>query len=161
MKGSRCRWNPPLLKLLNFRRESGNCQICWSADAVGDVEVSGGTGAAQGVVLVSLPIFVLWSWCDLANAWLTVTRFTNVHFMSYLKCWNCCWTWNLCFLLIFSWKKKLQLKFAFWDTFKLLRCLNPRNWTIALGVIPRGHKYAQKPRNGSELTPVSEMGHSL
>jgi len=118
-------------------------------------------GAAQGVVLVSLPIFVLWSWCDLANAWLTVTRFTNVHFMSYLKCWNCCWTWNLCFLLIFQLKKKLQLKFAFWDTFKLLRCLNPRNWTIALGVIPRGHKYAQKPRNGSELTPVSEMGHSL
>jgi len=50
MKGSRCRWNPPLTKLLNFRRETGNCQICWSADAVGDVEVSGGTGAAKGVV---------------------------------------------------------------------------------------------------------------
>ena len=48
-----------LTKLLIFRREAGNCQVCWSADAVGDVEVSGGTGAAKGVVKVSLPIFVL------------------------------------------------------------------------------------------------------
>jgi len=38
-------------QVICVRRETGNCQICWSADAVGDVEVSGGTGAAQGVVL--------------------------------------------------------------------------------------------------------------
>jgi len=37
-------------QVICVRRETGNCQICWSADAVGDVEVSGGTGAAKGVV---------------------------------------------------------------------------------------------------------------
>ena len=35
-------------------------------------------------------------------------------------------TWNLCFLVIFSWKK-LRPNLAFWDTFKLLRCLNSRD----------------------------------
>ena len=50
---------------------------------------------------------------------------TFVRFMSYRKCWNCRRTWNLCFLLIFSWKK-LRPNFAFWDTFKLLRCLNSK-----------------------------------
>ena len=30
---------------------------------------------------------------------------TNVLFISYLTCWNCCWTWNLCFLLNFQLKK--------------------------------------------------------
>ena len=25
--------------------------------------------------------------------------------MSYLKCWNCCWSWNLCFLFNFQLKK--------------------------------------------------------
>ena len=44
-----------------------------------------------------------------------------IHFQS--KCWNCRWTWNLCFLLILSWKK-LRSNFVFWDTFKLLSCLN-------------------------------------
>ena len=48
---------------------------------------------------------------------------TNVWFMSYYKCWNCRATWNICFLFIFSWKT-LQLNFAFWDTFLLLRFLN-------------------------------------
>lgn len=37
-------------QVICVRREAGNCQVCWSADAVGDVEVSGGTGAAKGVV---------------------------------------------------------------------------------------------------------------
>ena len=48
-----------------------------------------------------------------------------IQFMSYSKCWNCRRTWNLCFLFIFSWKK-LQPNFAFWDTFKLLRCPNSK-----------------------------------
>ena len=48
-----------------------------------------------------------------------------VWFMSYLTCWNCHPTRNLCFLLIFSWEK-LQPIFAVWDTFKLLRCLNSK-----------------------------------
>ena len=30
---------------------------------------------------------------------------SNVRFMSYSKCWDCHWTWNLCFLFIFSWKQ--------------------------------------------------------
>jgi len=33
------------------RRESGNCRICWSADAVTDTGVSGKTNAAAGIVL--------------------------------------------------------------------------------------------------------------
>ena len=49
----------------------------------------------------------------------------NVWFMSYSKCWNCCRTWIICFLLIFSWKM-LQPNFAFWDTFMLLKCLNSK-----------------------------------
>ena len=51
--------------------------------------------------------------------------FTYVQFMSYSKCWNCRRTWNICFLLIISWKM-LQPNFAFWDTFMLLRCLNSK-----------------------------------
>ena len=54
-----------------------------------------------------------------------IPRSSNVLFMSYSTCWNCRQTWNLCFLLIFSWKK-LGLNFAFWDTFKLLKCLNSK-----------------------------------
>ena len=59
------------------------------------------------------------------HATLKKIELTYVWFMSYSTCWNCCRTWNLCFLFIFSWKK-LQLNFAFWDTFKLLRCLNSK-----------------------------------
>ena len=39
--------------LLIFRRESGNCRVCWSADAATDVGVSGDTNIAKGVILVS------------------------------------------------------------------------------------------------------------
>ena len=35
-----------------FRRESGNCRVCWSADAANDVKVSGKTNIAAGVILV-------------------------------------------------------------------------------------------------------------
>ena len=49
--------------------------------------------------------------------------------MSYSECWNCYLTWNLCFLLIFSWKK-LRPNFAFWNTFKLLRCLNSKEMKL-------------------------------
>ena len=37
----------------------------------------------------------------------------------------------------------------------------PRNWAIALGVTPRGPKYAQEPWKGSDLPQASEMGHSF
>ena len=42
---------------------------------------------------------------DLSYRELPYISVFNVRFMSYWKCWNCCQTWNLCFLLIFSWKK--------------------------------------------------------
>jgi hypothetical protein len=42
-----------------------------------------------------------------------------------MKCPNWCRTWNIFFLLIFSWKL-LQPNFAFWDIFLLLRCLNSK-----------------------------------
>ena len=51
--------DPTVTKLLIFRRETGNCQVCWSADAVSDVEVSGFATIAKGVILVSLPSFDL------------------------------------------------------------------------------------------------------
>ena len=39
---------------------------------------------------------------------------------------------------------------------------NPhKNWAIALGVTPRGPKYAQEPCKGSDLTQASEMGNSF
>ena len=37
----------------------------------------------------------------------------------------------------------------------------PKNWAIALGVTPRGPKYAQEPWKGSDLPQASEMGHSF
>ena len=37
----------------------------------------------------------------------------------------------------------------------------PKNWAIALGVTPRGPKYAQQPWKGSDLPQASEMGHSF
>ena len=49
--------DPPVTKLLIFRRETGNCQVCWSADAVTDVEVSGIQSTPKGVILVSLSIY--------------------------------------------------------------------------------------------------------
>ena len=39
--------------LLIFRRESGKCRVCWSADAATDVGVSGDVNIAKGVILVS------------------------------------------------------------------------------------------------------------
>ena len=51
--------DPIVTKLLIFRREAGNCQICWSADAVSDVEVSGIQSTPKGVVLVSLSMFFM------------------------------------------------------------------------------------------------------
>ena len=41
------------MALIHFRRETGNCKICWSADAATDIGVSGDTNIAKGVVLVS------------------------------------------------------------------------------------------------------------
>ena len=40
------------------RRESGNCRICWSADAATDVGVSGKPMTAAGVILVRKFLFV-------------------------------------------------------------------------------------------------------
>jgi hypothetical protein len=37
----------------------------------------------------------------------------------------------------------------------------PRNWATAPRVIPRGSKYTQKPWEGSEWPPASELGHSF
>ena len=37
--------------------------------------------------------------------WFSGWMVRYVLFMSYSTCWNCRWTWNLYFLLIFSWKK--------------------------------------------------------
>ena len=51
--------DPTVTKFLIFRRETGNCQVCWSADAVSDVEVSGIQSTPKGVIAVSLPTFVL------------------------------------------------------------------------------------------------------
>ena len=39
------------------RRESGNCRICWSADAATDVGVSGKPMTAAGVILVRKFLF--------------------------------------------------------------------------------------------------------
>ena len=36
-----------------------------------------------------------------------------------------------------------------------------RIWAIALGVTPKGPKYAQEPWKGSDLPQASEMGHSF
>ena len=47
----------------------------------------------------------------------------NVRFMSFWKCWNCRRNGIFAFFS-FSAEKKLRPNFAFWDTFKLLRCLN-------------------------------------
>ena len=52
--------------------------------------------------------------------------------MSYSMCWN--WRWILkfssnfesLFSFNFQLKKKLRLNFAFWGTFKLLRCINSK-----------------------------------
>ena len=41
-----------LTKLLIFRRETGNCKVCWSADAQSDVGVSAFVNAAKGIILV-------------------------------------------------------------------------------------------------------------
>ena len=49
----------------------------------------------------------------------------SCHIRHLTKCPNWCRTWNICFLLIFSWKM-LQPNFAFWDIFMLLRCLNSK-----------------------------------
>ena len=49
----------------------------------------------------------------------------SCHIRHLMKCPNWCRTWNICFLLIFSWKM-LQPNFAFWDIFMLLRCLNSK-----------------------------------
>ena len=49
----------------------------------------------------------------------------SCHIRHLTKCPNWCRTWNICFLLIFSWKM-LQPNFAFWDIFMLLRCLKWR-----------------------------------
>jgi hypothetical protein len=38
-------------QVICVRRETGNCQVCWSADAVSDVEVSGIQSTPKGVVL--------------------------------------------------------------------------------------------------------------
>jgi len=38
-------------QVICVRRETGNCQVCWSADAVTDVEVSGIQSTPKGVVL--------------------------------------------------------------------------------------------------------------
>ena len=56
---------------------------------------------------------ILWSMCF------------SCHIRHLMKCPNWCRTWNICFLLIFSWKM-LQPNFAFWDIFMLLRCLNSK-----------------------------------
>ena len=40
------------------RRESGNCRICYSADATTDVGVSGKPMTAAGVILVRKFLFV-------------------------------------------------------------------------------------------------------
>ena len=37
----------------------------------------------------------------------------------------------------------------------------PKNWPIALGVTPRGPKYAQESWKCSDLPQASEMGHSF
>ena len=49
----------------------------------------------------------------------------SCHIRHLMKCPNWCRTWNICFLLIFSWKM-LQPNFAFWDIFMLLTCLNSK-----------------------------------
>ena len=49
----------------------------------------------------------------------------SCHIRHLTKCPNWCRTWNICFLLIFSWKM-LQPNFAFLDIFMLLRCLNSK-----------------------------------
>ena len=49
----------------------------------------------------------------------------SCHIQLLTKCPNWCRTWNICFLLIFSWKV-LQPNFAFWDIFMLLKCLNSK-----------------------------------
>jgi len=38
-------------QVICIRRESGNCRVCWSADAANDVKVSGKTNIAAGVIL--------------------------------------------------------------------------------------------------------------
>jgi len=38
-------------QVICVRRETGNCQVCWSADAVSDVEVSGIQSTPKGVIL--------------------------------------------------------------------------------------------------------------
>ena len=55
---------------------------------------------------------------------LTLMR-NSCHIRHLMKCPNWCRTWNICFLLIFSWKM-LQPNFAFWDILLLLRCLNSK-----------------------------------
>ena len=63
---------------------------------------------------------------------MTSSRYTNsqlmrnsCHIRHLMKCPNWCRTWNICFLLIFSWKM-LKPNFAFWDIFLQLRCLNSK-----------------------------------
>ena len=49
----------------------------------------------------------------------------SCHIRHLTKCPNWCRTWNICFLLFFSWKM-LKPNFAFFDIFMLLTCLNSK-----------------------------------
>ena len=51
----------------------------------------------------------------------------SCHIRHLMKCPNWCRTWNICFLLIFSWKM-LQPKFAIWDTISTLRQASNMTW---------------------------------
>ena len=77
-------------------------------------------GPSISHVVTNLPIF---DPLPLLLSFLLVRN--SCHIRHLTKCPNWCWTWNICFLLIFSWKM-LQPNFAFWDIFVLLTCLNSK-----------------------------------